>query len=113
MEISANGHVSARLPLLPQTPSTNGKARPVGWDSYGAAPTSDPASVTKDPANPIFRGTGQAWDSCGVREAEIFKGPQYFHILYGGSDGKVWRIGHALYRYGTGHASLKKHGAKE
>ena len=48
----------------------------------------------KDPANPIFKGTGQAWDSCGVREAEIFTGSRYFHILYGGSDGEVWRVGH-------------------
>jgi predicted GH43/DUF377 family glycosyl hydrolase len=61
---------------------------------HATAPTSDPATVTKDPANPIFEGTGQTWDSSGVREAEIFKGPRYFHILYGGSDGKVWRIGH-------------------
>jgi predicted GH43/DUF377 family glycosyl hydrolase len=61
---------------------------------HATASVSDPAKVTKDPANPVFRGTGQAWDSRGVREAEIFRGPHYFHILYGGSDGKVWRIGH-------------------
>jgi predicted GH43/DUF377 family glycosyl hydrolase len=24
----------------------------------------------------------------------MFKGPEYFHILYGGYDGKTWRIGH-------------------
>ncbi|MHC4226859.1 MAG: glycoside hydrolase family protein [Planctomycetota bacterium] len=65
---------------------------------HATAPTSDPATVTKDPANPIFEGTGQTWDSSGVREAEIFKGPRYFHILYGGSDGKVWRIGHVRTR---------------
>jgi hypothetical protein len=65
---------------------------------HATAPTSDPATVTKDPANPIFKGSGQAWDSCGVREAEIFKGPRYFHILYGGSDGEVWRIGHVRTR---------------
>ncbi len=65
---------------------------------HATAPTNDPAAVTKDPANPIFRGTGQAWDSRGVREAEIFKGPRYFHILYGGSDGKTWRIGHVRTR---------------
>tara|TARA_B100000809_G_scaffold208313_1_gene210934 strand:- start:1302 stop:2018 length:717 start_codon:yes stop_codon:yes gene_type:complete len=51
-------------------------------------------SSRKDPANPIFKGTGQAWDSCGIREAEIFTGPRYFHVLYGGSDGEVWRVGH-------------------
>ncbi|MEM7128428.1 MAG: hypothetical protein AAF702_18995 [Chloroflexota bacterium] len=68
---------------------------------HATAPTNDPANVTKNPANPIFRGSGQAWDSHGVREAEIFKGPQYFHILYGGSDGSPtgvykehWQIGH-------------------
>jgi len=65
---------------------------------HATAPTNDPAAVTKNPANPIFRGTGQEWDSRGVREAEIFKGPRYFHILYGGSDGKVWRIGHVRTR---------------
>jgi len=65
---------------------------------HATAPTNDPAAVTKDPANPIFKGTGQEWDSRGVREAEIFKGPRYFHILYGGSDGKVWRIGHVRTR---------------
>ena len=58
------------------------------------APTTNPANVSKDPANPIFIGSGQAWDSCGVREAEILVGPSYFHIFYGGLDGKVWRIGH-------------------
>ena len=61
---------------------------------HATASTSNPAIVTKDPANPIFKGTGQAWDSCGIREAEIFTGPRYFHILYGGSDGEVWRVGH-------------------
>ncbi|MBL7224347.1 MAG: hypothetical protein ISS72_10875, partial [Candidatus Brocadiae bacterium] len=65
---------------------------------HGTAPTRDPAAVTKDPANPIFTGTGQAWDSDGVREAEVFRGPQYFHILYGGREGKVWRIGHVRTR---------------
>ncbi|MBV7330580.1 hypothetical protein KFU94_20515 [Chloroflexi bacterium TSY] len=61
---------------------------------HATAPTNDPANVTKNPANPIFKGSGQMWDSQGVREAEIFKGPHYFHILYGGSDGNTWQIGH-------------------
>jgi len=61
---------------------------------HATAPTSDPAAVTKDPGNPVFKGTGQPWDSRGVREAELFRGPRYFHILYGGYDGEVWRIGH-------------------
>ena len=65
---------------------------------HATAPTSDPAVVTKDPANPIFKGSGEMWDSCGVREAEIFKGPRYFHIFYGGYDGEVWRIGHVRTR---------------
>jgi len=65
---------------------------------HATAPTKDPAAVMKDPANPIFKGTGREWDSRGVREAEIFKGPRYFHILYGGSDGKVWQIGHVRTR---------------
>ncbi|MCK4293624.1 MAG: hypothetical protein KAY65_10540 [Planctomycetes bacterium] len=65
---------------------------------HASAPVSDPANVTKDPANPVFKGTGQPWDNRGVREAEIFKGPRYFHILYGGYDGKVWRIGHVRTR---------------
>ena len=33
-----------------------------------------------------------------MRETELFKGPQYFHILYGGFDGEVWRIGHVRTR---------------
>ncbi len=61
---------------------------------HATAPTRDPAAVTKDPANPVFTGTGQAWDSDGVREGEIFRGPRYFHILYGGMEAGVWRIGH-------------------
>jgi len=65
---------------------------------HATAPIGDPASVTKDPANPVFKGTGRKWDSRGVREAEIFKGPNYYHIFYGGSDGEVWRIGHVRTR---------------
>jgi len=65
---------------------------------HATASTHDPAAVAKDADNPIFCGTGEAWDSQGVREAEIFKGPQFFHIFYGGSDGEVWRIGHVRTR---------------
>ncbi len=65
---------------------------------HATAPAGDPASVTKNPANPVFKGSGKAWDSRAVRETELFKGPQYFHILYGGFDGKVWRIGHVRTR---------------
>jgi hypothetical protein len=61
---------------------------------HATAPTGNPAFVTKDPANPVFTGSGQAWDRRAVRETELFKGPRYFHILYGGFDGAVWRIGH-------------------
>jgi len=61
---------------------------------HATAPTSDPAAVTKDPANPVFKGSGAAWDARAVRETEVFLGPRYFHVLYGGFDGKVWRIGH-------------------
>jgi len=65
---------------------------------HATAPISDPASVTKNPANPVFKGTGQEWDHRAVRETELFQGPHYFHILYGGFDGKVWRIGHVRTR---------------
>ncbi len=65
---------------------------------HATAPISDPANVTKNPANPVFTGTGQAWDGYGVREAELFVGPEYFHILYGGIDGHVCRIGHVRTR---------------
>jgi len=65
---------------------------------HATAPTSDPAAVTKNPANPVFKGSGRAWDSRAVRETELFKGPQYFHVLYGGYDGKIWRIGHVRTR---------------
>ena len=33
-----------------------------------------------------------------MREAEILKGPSYFHLFYGGYDGKVWTIGHVRTR---------------
>ena len=65
---------------------------------HATAPTSNPAAVTKNPANPVFTGSGQVWDRQAVRETELFKGPQYFHILYGGYDGEVWRIGHVRTR---------------
>ena len=62
---------------------------------HATAPLSDPATITKDPGNPVFDGSGDAWDSEGVREAEIFIGPEYFHIFYGGrGKGKVYQIGH-------------------
>jgi predicted GH43/DUF377 family glycosyl hydrolase len=65
---------------------------------HATAPTSDPAAVTKDPANPVFTGSGEAWDSRAVRETELFVGPQYYHVLYGGYDGETWRIGHVRTR---------------
>jgi predicted GH43/DUF377 family glycosyl hydrolase len=65
---------------------------------HATAPTHNPAAVTKNPANPVFKGSGQTWDSRAVRETELFRGPQYFHILYGGFDGEVWRIGHVRTR---------------
>jgi hypothetical protein len=61
---------------------------------HATAPTNNPANVTKNPANPIFTGTGRWWDRVGVREAELFVGPEYIHMLYGGWDGKIWRVGH-------------------
>jgi predicted GH43/DUF377 family glycosyl hydrolase len=33
-----------------------------------------------------------------VRETELLRGPEYFHILYGGYDGETWRIGHVRTR---------------
>ena len=65
---------------------------------HATAPADDPSAITKDPANPVFRGTGHTWDSRGVREAEVFKGPSYYHMFYGGSDGSVWRAGHVRTR---------------
>ena len=65
---------------------------------HATAPTDNPALVTKNPANPVFTGSGEAWDSQSVRETELFKGPEFFHILYGGFDGEVWRIGHVRTR---------------
>ena len=54
--------------------------------------------MTKDPANPVFTGSGEQWDRRGVREAEILRGPSYYDIFYGGADGKTWRIGHVRTR---------------
>jgi hypothetical protein len=62
---------------------------------HATAPLSSPEKVTKDPANPVFKGSGEAWDAYGVREAEILKGPEYFHIFYGGRNKeRVFQIGH-------------------
>ena len=65
---------------------------------HATAPTRNPALVTKNPANPVFKGSGQAWDRHAVRETELFKGPEYFHVIYGGYDGEVWRMGHVRTR---------------
>ena len=65
---------------------------------HATALVDDPATITKNPANPVFRGSGQDWDNRGVREAELFRGAEFFHILYGGFDGHVWRIGHVRTR---------------
>ncbi len=65
---------------------------------HATAPTSNPAQVTKNRNNPVFTGSGETWDSKAIRETEILKGPEYFHILYGGFDGEVWRIGHVRTR---------------
>ena len=65
---------------------------------HATAPTCDPVTVTKDSANPVFTGSGEEWNSRGVREAEILKGPSYYHIFYGGSDGTTWRAGHVRTR---------------
>lgn len=62
---------------------------------HATAPLSDPKNITKNTNNPVFKGSGEAWDSYGVREAEIFKGPEYFHIFYGGRNKEgIFQIGH-------------------
>jgi len=62
---------------------------------HATAPLNNPQMVTKNPNNPIFTGSGEAWDAYGVREAEIFAGPEYFHIFYGGRNKEgVFQIGH-------------------
>lgn len=62
---------------------------------HATAPTSDPTDITKNPNNPVYVGSGESWDSQGVREAEILKGPEYFHIFYGGrGEDRIFQIGH-------------------
>lgn len=61
---------------------------------HATANVRSPEKVTKDDANPVFHGSGSDWDSRGVREAEILRGAEFFHIFYGGTDGATWRIGH-------------------
>jgi predicted GH43/DUF377 family glycosyl hydrolase len=62
---------------------------------HATAPLSDPANITKNPENPVFTGSKKPWDAEGVREAEIFVGPEYFHIFYGGRGAdRVYHIGH-------------------
>jgi len=62
--------------------------------AHATAPISDPAAVEKDPNNPVFRGLDEWWDEAEVREGELYVGPEYFHIFYGGSDEETWRCGH-------------------
>jgi len=62
--------------------------------AHATAPLSDLTAVQKDPTNPVFSGLEEWWDEAGVREGELYAGPEYFHILYGGSDGETWRCGH-------------------
>lgn len=65
---------------------------------YATAPVSDPTNITKDPNNPVFAGSA-AWDSEGVREAELLKGPEYFHIFYGGrGEDRIYQVGHVRTR---------------
>jgi hypothetical protein len=73
----------------------------ISWENYhptichATAPLSDPSKVTKNPNNPVFTGSGETWDAVGVREAELFKGPEYFHIFYGGRNSSgIYQIGH-------------------
>ena len=62
---------------------------------HATAPLNNPAMVTKNPNNPVFKGSGKEWDAYGVREAEILKGPEYFHIFYGGRNkNRIYQIGH-------------------
>jgi len=62
---------------------------------HATAPLNNPQVVTKNPNNPVFKGSGEKWDAYGVREAEIFKGPVYFHIFYGGRNkDRIFQIGH-------------------
>ncbi|MDG2169406.1 MAG: hypothetical protein P8L44_15930 [Opitutales bacterium] len=61
---------------------------------HATAPVSDPTQITKNPDNPVFSGSA-IWDSEGVREAELLKGPEYFHIFYDGrGEDRVYHIGH-------------------
>ena len=62
---------------------------------HATASLQDPAQITKNPHNPVFAGSGKPWDAEGVREAELFVGPEYFHIFYGGRGAdRVYQIGH-------------------
>ena len=62
---------------------------------HATAPLNDPKLVKKNPNNPVFKGSGEEWDAYGVREAEILKGPEYFHIFYGGRNkDRIYQIGH-------------------
>ena len=48
----------------------------------------------KIPPIPFLAVVGKRGTAEPFVETELFKGPEYFHILYGGFDGDVWRIGH-------------------
>lgn len=93
-EVQGSSHPSVVIDADTIHITYTGESRNPHVMCHATAPTSDPASVTKDPMNPVFTGTRQEWDSKGVREIELLKGPEYHHVFYGGTDGNKWRAGH-------------------
>jgi len=82
---------TAEAPRHVQTP---GSLYNVPTICYAKASACKPEKIEKSFSNPVFRGSGADWDRRGVREAEILYDGTYFHLFYGGYDGKMWSIGH-------------------
>ncbi len=61
---------------------------------YATASANNVEKIEKSETNPVFIGSGAKWDERGVREAELLYDGTFFHVFYGGYDGKTWSIGH-------------------
>jgi predicted GH43/DUF377 family glycosyl hydrolase len=65
------------------------------WE-IGHATSSDLVHWTKDPNNPVITvGHEKEWDRNLVERPSLFYEGETFHVLYEGSDGYNFRIGHA------------------
>jgi predicted GH43/DUF377 family glycosyl hydrolase len=67
---------------------------------HATAPTSDPAAVTKNPANPVFTPSNDpnAWDCDGVLTPQVIEVGDTYYMIYAGKKGNEWQTGLAKTR---------------